>query len=111
MRSRSTHEERAHNSIELARLRQKLVTTIKKVDREHESSINLFKLKSDKKYDKARSEHESSINLFWLKSDKKYDKARSEHESSINLFRLKSDMKYDKARSDVVAISTKLKRY
>ncbi len=50
------------------------MTTIKKVNQEHESSINLFKLKSDKKYDEARSEHESSINLFRLKSDKKYDK-------------------------------------
>jgi hypothetical protein len=129
--SAQLHKKCTHISSESARLRQKLVTTIKKVDREHESpinlfklksnkkydkarsehesSINLFKVKSDKKYDKARSEHESSINLFRLKSDKKYDKARSEHESSINLFRLKSDKKYDKARSDVVTISTKLK--
>jgi len=66
-------EEHTINSRESARLRQKLVTTIKKVNREHESLINLFKLKSDKKCDKARSEHESSINLFRLKSDKKYD--------------------------------------
>jgi hypothetical protein len=54
--SAQLHKERAHNSRESARLWQKLVTTIKKVNREHESSINLFKLKSDKKYDKARSD-------------------------------------------------------
>ena len=80
-------EEHTIYSRESARLRQKLVTTIKKVNQEHESLINLFK----------------------LKSDKKYDKARNEHESLINLFRLKSNKKYDKARSDVVTISTKLK--
>ena len=51
--SAQLREERTHNSRESARLRQKLVTTINKVDQEHESSINLFRLKSDKKYNKA----------------------------------------------------------
>jgi len=56
-------EERTINERKRASAQLHKETTIKKVDREHESSINLFKLKSDKKYDKARSEHESSINL------------------------------------------------
>jgi hypothetical protein len=54
--SAQLHKERANNSRESARLWQKLVTTIKKVNQEHESSINLFRLKSDKKYDKVRSD-------------------------------------------------------
>jgi hypothetical protein len=54
--SAQLREERTHHSRESARLRQKLVTTINKVDQEHESSINLFRLKSNKKYNKARSD-------------------------------------------------------
>jgi hypothetical protein len=48
-------QECAHSAQESARLRGKLVTTINKLNREHKSSINQFRIKSNKKYEKARN--------------------------------------------------------
>jgi hypothetical protein len=47
-------QEHAHSAGESARLWEKLVTTINKLNREQESSINQLKFKSNKKYEKVR---------------------------------------------------------
>jgi hypothetical protein len=49
-------QEHAHSAQESARLRGKLVTTINKLYQEQESSINQFRIKSNKKYEKARND-------------------------------------------------------
>ncbi len=49
-------QEHAHSAGESARLREKLVTTINKLNREQESSINQLRFKSNKKYEKARND-------------------------------------------------------
>ena len=50
------YQEHAHSAGESARLREKLVTTINKLNREQESSINQLRFKSNKKYEKARND-------------------------------------------------------
>ncbi len=49
-------QEHAHSAGESARLREKLVTTINKLYREQESSINQLRFKSNKKYEKAKND-------------------------------------------------------
>jgi hypothetical protein len=49
-------QERAHSASASSRLRGKLATSIDKLNREQESSLKLLKLKSNKKYEKARND-------------------------------------------------------
>jgi hypothetical protein len=49
-------QERAHSASASSQLRGKLATSIDKLNREQESSLKLLKLKSNKKYEKARND-------------------------------------------------------